>query len=86
MSPSNENLVQFVPRPRLQKGNMFFETGSNSASESQLAYCPVLHHVTLQCPANFLHFLQSENIGSPDGDPVIEIEITCFNSNRLVLI
>ena len=29
-----------------------------------------VHHVTLQCPENFLHFLQSENIGSPDGDPV----------------
>ena len=26
--------------------------------------------MTLQCPANFLHFLQSENIGSPDGDPI----------------
>ena len=29
-----------------------------------------MNHVTLQCPANFLHFLQSENIGSPDGDPI----------------
>ena len=28
--------------------------------------------MTLQCPANFLHFLQSENIGSPDGDPIRE--------------
>ena len=27
--------------------------------------------MTLQCPANFLHFLQSENIGSPDSDPII---------------
>ena len=26
--------------------------------------------MTLQCPANFLHFLQSESIGSPDGDPI----------------
>ena len=26
--------------------------------------------MTLQCPANFLHFLQSENIGSTDGDPI----------------
>ena len=26
--------------------------------------------MTLQCPANFLHFLESENIGSPDGDPI----------------
>ena len=26
--------------------------------------------MTLQCPANLLHFLQSENIGSPDGDPI----------------
>ena len=26
--------------------------------------------MTLQSPANFLHFLQSENIGSPDGDPI----------------
>ena len=33
-------------------------------------YCPEFHHVTLQYPANFLHFLQSENIGSPHGDPV----------------
>ena len=33
-------------------------------------YCPEFHHVTLQYPANFLHFLQSENIGSPDGDPI----------------
>ena len=31
--------------------------------------------MTLQCPANFLHFLQSEKIGSPDGDP-IKREIT----------
>ena len=29
-------------------------------------------HVTLQYPANFLHFLQTENIGSPDGDPITE--------------
>ena len=36
-----------------------------------MAFCPVLHHVTSQCPANFLNFLQSENIGSPDGDPII---------------
>ena len=28
----------------------------------------IYSHVTLQCPANFLHFLQSENIGSADGD------------------
>ena len=35
-----------------------------------MAYCPVLHHVASQCPANFLHFLQNENIGSPNGDPV----------------
>ena len=35
-----------------------------------MAFCPVLHHVTLQCPANFLNFLQSENIGSYDGDPI----------------
>ena len=27
--------------------------------------------MTLQCPANFLHFLQSENIGLPDGNPII---------------
>ena len=28
--------------------------------------------MTLQCPVNFLHFLQSENIGSPYGDPIIQ--------------
>ena len=37
---------------------------------------PVLHHVTSQCPANFLHFLQSENTGSPDGDPMILAQCT----------
>ena len=26
--------------------------------------------MTLQCLANFLHCWQSENIGSPDGDPI----------------
>ena len=39
---------------------------------------PYQHHVTLQCPANFLHFLQSENIGSPDGDPIISVVQTCL--------
>ena len=36
-----------------------------SGAKSQIAYCLVTL-VTLQCLANFLHFLQSKNIGSPN--------------------
>ena len=39
-------------------------------------YFPEFYHVTLQYPANFLHFLQSENIGSPDGDPIITTSLS----------
>ena len=75
MPSSFENFVQFVPRPQLKKnGNLLLKTGSSSASsesraESQIVYCPELHHVTLQYLANFLPFLKSKNIGSPDGNP-----------------
>ena len=67
--------VQFVGRPQLKNGNLWLKTGSCSASsesgaKSQIPYCSYQHHVTLQCPAYFLHFLQTENIGSPDGDPI----------------
>ena len=38
--------------------------------------------MTLQCPANFLHFLQSENIGSPDGNPVNKLSY--WNSRQQI--
>ena len=41
-----------------RNGSLFLETG-----ESHMAFCPVLHHMTSQCRANFLNLLQSENIG-----------------------
>ena len=44
-----------------------------------MSYCPLLHHVTLQCPADFLHFLQNENIGSPDGDPIRHVAVQHVN-------
>ena len=60
-----------------KNGNLLLKTGSSSALSEYGAiikepkgYCPEFHHVTLQYPANFLHFLQSENIGSPDGNPI----------------
>ena len=68
---SRESLVQFVGRPQLKNGNLWLKTESCSASlesgeKSWIPYCPYQHHVTLQCPANFLH---KWNIGSPEGDP-----------------
>ena len=38
--------------------------------------------MTLQCPANFLHFLQSENIGSPDGDPISLIAFMVVENSK----
>ena len=60
-----------------KNGNLLLKTGSSSALlesgaiiKEPKCYCPEFHHMTLQYPANFPHFLQSENIGSPDGDPI----------------
>ena len=41
--------------------------------------------MTLQCPANFLHFLQSENIGSPDGDPIKDFPQNSREVKRVVI-
>ena len=63
--------VQFVGRPQLKNGNLRLKTGSCSAS-----YCP--HSITWLCNVRqiFLHFLQSENIGWPDGDPIKDSRVT----------
>ena len=39
--------------------------------------------MTLQCPANFLHFLQNENIGSPDGDPINKIDLGKYKAGMV---
>ena len=75
------DLKAFVFNLQLKNGNMWLKTGSCSASSEP--YCPCWHHTTLQYLANFLHFLQSENIGSSDGDRIIDVDMFQFTEKSM---